>query len=191
MRIGLVALALGILTLAGCAMPPAPRTLERLSADETTRLQSYGFQGACSASIGTADQKRLHSFLSGNADPKRDVIVVSVPRGCNAKVDRQRQAALRALIGTGYGTLHLVTGTAGDPVAQRGIVRIAHIEGIAVDAMHCAPATNCTIATNLAAMVADPRDLFLPETGDSYWNHPPAVDLSTGSELTDSRLSDT
>lgn len=189
MRIGPIALVLGVLALAGCDTPTAPRTLERLSVNETTRLQSYAFQGGCSASIGKADQKRMHDFLRQNTDPARDVIVVSVPRSCNARVDRQRQTALRALIGNSYGALRLVIGTPGDPVATRGVVRIAHIEGIAVDTTQCTVATNCSTAANLAAMVADPRDMFLPETGNSYWNHPPEMDLRTTANLTSDSLS--
>ena len=132
------------------------QTLERLSVNEATQLQSYGFLSRCSARVAASDQKSLHRFLSANADPKRDVIIVSVPRGCNARIDAQRQIAMRDLIGSRYGRVHFEPGTGDDPAGARGIVRIAHLDGIATKRGDCVSSSNCAVANNLAAMISGP-----------------------------------
>jgi len=182
-RIGLSPLAAGLLLLTGCTAPPPVKTLDRLSANEATQLQSYGFLNACSARVAASDQKSLHRFLSHNADPERDVIIASIPRSCNARIDAQRQTTLRNLIGMKYGRVRFVAGTGEDPATARGIVRIAHIDGISVDQNNCAESANCSVSNNLAAMIADPRDVFQPDAGNAYWQHPATQSLSTGSKL--------
>jgi type IV pilus biogenesis protein CpaD/CtpE len=169
--------------LSGCTAPPPVKTLDRLSANEATQLQSYGFLSACSARVAATDQRSLHQFLGRNADPERDVIIASVPRSCNARIDAQRQTTLRNLIGMKYGRVKFEIGTGEDPAAARGIVRIAHIDGILVDQNNCAENSNCSVSNNLAAMISDPRDMFQPDAGNQYWPRPAAQSLSTGSEL--------
>ncbi|QPZ93353.1 hypothetical protein [Thioclava electrotropha] len=171
------------LLLTGCAAPPTEHTLDRLSADEATQVHSYAFVDRCSASIGKAEQKRLSRFLVRNAHPEKDVVIASIPRGCNAQVDRQRSATLRNLIGDTHGALRVMPSDASDPVGSHGIVRIAHIIGINVDRSECRVNSNCAVAGNLAAMISDPRDLFMPQSGNRYWKHPSAIDLSSKSGL--------
>lgn len=161
-----------LLALAGCAMPPPQGVTSRLSLAERSQVIGYAFGGACSGSIGSGHRKAVSAFLHKNADPATDLVVVSVPRGCNAHADRARADAARKMVSSWHGPVRLQAAEPGDLRSIRGIVKIAHVEGIAVDRTGCRDGLGCANASNLAAMIADPRDLYRAEGAQTYRNRP-------------------
>ncbi|WP_146010317.1 hypothetical protein [Acidimangrovimonas sediminis] len=162
---------LAAFALAGCTADPTPTTVERLQPSVASQHISYSFAGSCSASLPAAQARRIRSYLHANVGGD-SVVVVSVPRACNRRVSDQRLVTLHGLIGRSGDEVRFEIAHADDPVTRRGIVRIAHVTGVSVDSATCAKDGHCVQSQNLAAMIADPRDTFLPDTGNRYWVHP-------------------
>ena len=157
-----------VAALAACEAPAPQGVVSRLSLDERSQVITYAFGGRCSGSIGSGYRKSVSKFLHQNADPATDIVIISVPRGCNAHADRAREQAARTMVSTWAGPVKVENGRPGDPQSIRGIVKIAHVEGIRVDEGACHERLGCANASNLAAMMDDPRDLYYADGMQRY-----------------------
>lgn len=165
-------LAIGLIGgafLTGCESVPARSPSKRLSLQTSEAVQPFAFQ-SCSAKISSADQRRLRDFLTSLRLSERDLLVVSIPRGCNPQGDAARQKHLVTLLAPYPARLHVDQAGGFSRAADetQGLIRAVRATGIAVDCGGAQGDLGCATAQNLAEMIAEPADLLLPEHGRRY-----------------------
>ncbi|WP_163850018.1 CpaD family pilus assembly lipoprotein [Pseudooceanicola aestuarii] len=156
------------LALAACAAPPPPQgAVDRLRPQLAEAVHSYRFN-ECSGSIPEAEQTRIRHFLGSLWLTPQDVIVVSLPKGRNATRDVQRRRTMTALLTGTPAQLRFVADRdfrddcRSESVGMLRVVRVLEVG----TSCHARETTGgCASARNLAAMMAEPSDSFLPRPG--------------------------
>lgn len=158
-------LALLLAAMAGCAPIPAPSPSRQLTARTQEAVLPFSF--GASERLPAAEVARIHRFLDPFGLRSTDRLVVSVPTAGKPGATARRRQALVAVFASYAAELHLIQDAAQAP-SNSGLIRVVRPIGIANT---CAPqSAGCATATNLAQMMAEPADLFLPGFGRSY--HP-------------------
>lgn len=154
------------LLLAACDAPAPRGAVQRLSPRTSEAVANYAF-AACTATIPAAERQRLLAFTKTYPVARDDTFIVSVPPGGSPAVDAQRLRAMRQLFAGAPAQVRYVAESGLAPSACRsaGIVRLVRVTGLEVDCRDGRDAAGCASALNLAAMMADPSDTFLPPKG--------------------------
>lgn len=170
-RILLLLSATAVCALAGCADQRLMGVTERLSASTSEAVMSYSFN-SCSATIAPAERERIRAFLTDLGLTRHDTLVVSVPKNRLPRRDPERIKTLDGIFAAFPAQVHYVQDTDLRQLPRSeptGIIRVVRTTGIAVDCTDGEDAAGCATAHNLAAMIVDPSDTFLPSFGNTYY----------------------
>lgn len=156
---------LSALALAACApLSPPAGVRGHLSPLTSEAVFSYRF-AAGATQLSGAEISRLRRFVNPTALTRQDRIIISVPKGATPRQDAQRRAHLRGLFTGSPATVELVADNdlelAGRGEAT-GVVRLVRIRGTKVTCTEGEASDGCANAQNLAAMIVEPVDLYLP-----------------------------
>lgn len=157
------------LVLSGCVAanptPPQQRLTPRISEAVTT----YNFTG-CTAEVSAAERQRLRGFLQSLPLSSEDTIIVSIPRAGTPQRDSQRVQTIRQLFTNAPAQTRVVAQEdfSDSQCQSSGIVRLVRVAAVEIDCRDGASATGCATARNMAAMMANPADMFMPSKIDTY-----------------------
>lgn len=143
---------------------------ERLSASTNEAVMSYSFN-TCSATIAPAERERIRNFLTSLGLTRQDTLVVSVPKNRLPRRDPERIKTLNGIFAGFPAQVRYVQDTDLRQLPRSeptGIIRVVRTSGVAVDCTDGFDAGGCVSAQNLAAMIVDPSDTFLPPGGNTY-----------------------
>ncbi|MGN0933852.1 hypothetical protein [Falsigemmobacter intermedius] len=151
--------------LAGCApISPVGGVRGHLSPLSSEAVHSFRFAPGATQLSG-AEISRLRRFVNPTALTRQDRIIVSVPKASTPRQDAQRRAHLRGLFNGSPAAVELVADNdLADPARGEtvGIVRLLRVRGVKVTCTEGETSDGCANASNLAAMLVEPVDLYLP-----------------------------
>ena len=186
-----LALTLLPLLLAGCVDTRMTSTTERLTPVTHEAVLPYSFL-SCSTEIGGAEQKRIRNWLNKLGLTDQDTLVVSVPKNRLPERDAGRRKTLEQIFAAYPARLRFVQD---DDLRElprsepRGIIRVVRVSEVAARCSGGPGEAGCAGASNLAAMIANPADTFLPGRGKRYLpppaggSSPAAAPLATSGGL--------
>ncbi len=163
--------AAALFLLAACAGQPQPSVTDRLSLSTHEAVMRYSFE-PCSASISGAERNRIRTFLTRLGLTRSDVLVVSVPKNRLPQRDSERLRTLAGLFAAFPASVRYIQDDDLRELPRSepdGIIRVVRTSGIRVNCGKDGAAGGCSNATNLAAMIEDSSDLFMPVTGRRYY----------------------
>lgn len=155
-----------LFALTACTTVEPRGAVSRLSPHTSEAVASYAFSG-CTATVPATERQRLLAFTKAYPAAVGDTFVVSVPPAGNPNTDVLRLQAMRQLFTNASAQVRYVASSAIGPAQcqSAGIVRLVRVTGLEVDCRDGRDALGCASALNLAAMMADPSDAFLPPKG--------------------------
>lgn len=157
-------------TLLGCGTDMAQSPAERLSLQTHEAVDSYRFN-TCSAAISEAERGKIHAFLRDLGLTAQDTLVVSVPKNRLPRRDADRIKTLNGIFAAYPAKVRYVQETDLRQLKQsepEGIIRVVRANAVVASCQPGGFDVGCSTATNLAAMIAEPSDLFLPQSGHQY-----------------------
>ncbi len=163
--------AVALFLLAACAAEPRTAVTDRLSLSTNEAVMSYSFE-PCSASISGAERNRIRDFLTRLGLTRGDVLVVSVPKNRLPQRDSERLRTLAGIFAAFPASVRYIQDEDLRELPRSeptGIIRVVRASGIGVTCDRDRTDGGCSNATNLAAMIEDPSDLFMPATGRRYY----------------------
>ncbi|MCL4067135.1 hypothetical protein M3484_11190 [Pseudomonas sp. GX19020] len=177
-RIFVPLLTAGLLAACGAALPQGPT--ERISAQTHEAVLPYSFL-SCSTDIGAAEQKRIRTFLDKLGLTSQDTLVVSVPKNRLPERDAGRRKTLSQIFAAYPARVRFIQDDDLRELPQsepQGIIRVVRVTGVNVTCKGGTGEAGCASARNLAAMIAYPADVFMPDKGARYL--PPAKTQQAG-----------
>ncbi|WP_346763903.1 CpaD family pilus assembly lipoprotein [Rhodobacter sp. SGA-6-6] len=159
-----------VLLVAACAGEPLMAPSERLMPQTHEAVHSYSFE-SCSAKISGAEQKRIRDFLNGLGLTDQDMLVVSVPKNRIPARDAERRRTLQQIFAAYPAKVEFVQDSDFRQLPRSepsGIIRVVRTHAVGVYCPEGAAQAGCATAHNLAAMIAEPSDTFLPQKGRRY-----------------------
>ncbi|WP_422026102.1 hypothetical protein [Roseovarius sp.] len=151
--------------LGACEVQEAPTSVvSRLKPNLVEAVEPYRFND-CSGNLAPGEAERIRRFLHDLWLTPQDVLIVTLPKGRNTTRDVQRRRTMTSLLFSVPAQKRFIG--ANDfrdncKSDSEGIIRVVRTVSVEADCERGVVPDGCTNASNLAAMIANPSDTFLP-----------------------------
>jgi len=171
------------MALTGCAQSESPRgVVDRLTPQTAEAVHFYTFN-ECTGTLAGGEQSRILTFLQELQLDAEDVIIVGLPKGRNPTRDVQRRARMEQLLSGQAAQVRFIgeRDFRTDCRSQsEGVIRVVRVLSVRAECLDRDIDFGCASARNLAAMLSNKSDSYLPRQTKRSLRGPSSTNTRSG-----------
>lgn len=161
-----LSLALGCaMALTACTQPERPLgVVDRLAPQTAEAVHFYTFN-ECTGNLAAGEQSKILTFLQELRLDAEDVIIVGLPKGRNPTRDVQRRAKMEQILSGQVAQVRFIGERdfrTNCRSQSEGIIRVVRVLSVGAECLDRDIDFGCASARNLAAMLSNKSDSYLP-----------------------------